>query len=132
MLSRTSLILGLFVGGAFLSACGGGSGATETKTVTATASANSSSATAAPASTTAPQATADGDDVNRVISSRGDVICLMFQTQGMNQKTLDEVAQYVLTTPAIKLSKQQSIQVIQGSVETYCPQFSQQIAEVFG
>lgn len=56
----------------------------------------------------------------------------MFQTQGMNQKTLDDVAHYVLTTPAIKLSKQQAIQVIRGSVETYCPQFSQQIAAVFG
>ena len=79
----------------------------------------------------APQAKAD-DDVDRVIDSRGDVVCLMFQTQGLNQKILDQAATYVLTTPAIKLSKQQAIKVIQGSVETYCPEFSQQIAEVFG
>jgi hypothetical protein len=81
--------------------------------------------------TAAPPARAD-DDVNRVISSRGEVVCLMFQTQGLNQTTLDQVAQYVLTTPAIKLSKQQAIQVIQGSVEADCPQYSQQIARAFG
>jgi len=67
-----------------------------------------------------------------VIASRGDVVCLTFQTEGLNQKTLDEVAQYVMTTPATPLTKQQGIAVIEGSVETYCPQFSTQIAQVFG
>ena len=116
-----------------LSACGGGSQNTVTSTVTVSASTSSIAAPAAPTNSASATASAESDgDVNRVISSRGDVVCLMFQTMGMNQDTLDKAAEYVMTTPAIKLSKIQGQQVIRGSVETYCPEFSEPIAEVFG
>ncbi len=114
-----------------LVACGGGGqpAITSTVTVSATPSVRVSTTTAA---TTTKAATDSSAEVSRVIANRGEIICLMFELQGMNQETLDEVGKYVVTTPAFKLSKQQAIQVIQGSVETYCPAFSRPIAEVFG
>lgn len=105
---------------------------TSTVTVSATATSASASVNVPTTTTTTAPASASADEVNRVINTRGDVVCLMFQTMGMNQDTLDKVAEYVMTTPAIKLSKLQGQQVIRGSVETFCPEFSQQIAEVFG
>src|SRR5262245_37319336 len=79
----------------------------------------------------APAASADSV-VDRVIDSRGDVVCLTFRVKGLTQDSLDEMATYLLTVPATKLSRQQVIEVIEGSVETYCPEYSSQIAEVFG
>ena len=75
--------------------------------------------------------------VDRVINSRGEIMCLILQTGTysnggkLNQKTLDQAAEYIMTAPAMKLTKQQGVQVIQGSVETYCPEFSIVIASVF-
>jgi len=117
-----------------LASCGGSSetateASVQTKTVTQTVTA-STTATATASPSGLPRASEA--EIQRVIETRGDVVCLMFQTQGMNQKTLDDVAVYVLSTPAIKLTKQEAIQVIRGSVESYCPEFSKPIASVFG
>lgn len=132
MTRTVARVIAAFASALMLAACGGGGQPAVTSTVTVSATATSASASViVPTTTTAPTS-ASADEVNRVINTRGDVVCLMFQTMGMNQDTLDEVAHYVMTTPAIKLSKLQGQQVIRGSVETYCPEFSQQIAEVFG